>query len=69
MHIHFIAEGENEFKSLLYIPPTPPGNQFDPQETRSSGIKLYVRRVFITGILSVNEFTIILTDEQYQTCR
>lgn len=49
MHIHFLAEGEVEFKSLLYIPSTPPGNLFDPNpENQPKGVRLYVRRVFIT---------------------
>jgi len=49
MHIHFNAEGEVNFKSLLYIPATAPVNQFDPNnESVHKGIKLYVRRVFIT---------------------
>jgi len=46
---HFNAEGEVNFKSLLYIPASPPSNMFEPSnESVSKGIKLYVRRVFIT---------------------
>lgn len=49
MKIHFIAEGEVEFKSLLYIPSTPPNNLFDASSPDShKGVKLYVKRVFIT---------------------
>jgi len=49
IHIHFNAEGEVDFKSLLYIPTSPPKNMFDPSsEGAHKGIKLYVRRVFIT---------------------
>jgi heat shock protein beta len=47
--IHFTAEGEAEFKSILYIPSTAPYNMFDPHSSAHRGsIKLYVRRVFIT---------------------
>jgi heat shock protein beta len=49
-YIHFTAEGEVDFKSILFIPSDPPKNMFDPSviEQLSRGIKLYVRRVFIT---------------------
>lgn len=45
---HFIAEGEVEFKSLLFIPEKAPYNMFDPNTDSQKGIKLYVKRVFIT---------------------
>eukprot|EP01114_Cavostelium_apophysatum_P011695 TRINITY_DN2609_c0_g1_i1.p1 TRINITY_DN2609_c0_g1~~TRINITY_DN2609_c0_g1_i1.p1 ORF type:complete len:794 (-),score=225.71 TRINITY_DN2609_c0_g1_i1:31-2412(-) len=49
MHIHFIAEGEIEFKSLLYIPANAPKNMFEQsKEAGHRGLRLYVRRVFIT---------------------
>ncbi len=42
-----------EFKSLLYVPGQAPTNQFDPSaESSHKGIKLYVRRVFITDQFS-----------------
>lgn len=48
-HIHFSAEGDAEFKSILYIPKTAPTNMFDPNANVHKGaIKLFVRRVFIT---------------------
>lgn len=47
---HFLAEGEVEFKSLLYIPQTAPLAMFDPNNPDAhKSIKLYVKRVFITG--------------------
>eukprot|EP01116_Phalansterium_solitarium_P013577 TRINITY_DN30971_c0_g1_i1.p1 TRINITY_DN30971_c0_g1~~TRINITY_DN30971_c0_g1_i1.p1 ORF type:complete len:810 (-),score=442.35 TRINITY_DN30971_c0_g1_i1:500-2929(-) len=49
MKIHFVAEGEVEFKSLLYISGTPPSNLYDASTADAhKGIKLYVKRVFIT---------------------
>jgi len=48
-HIHFLAEGEITFKSLLYIPKEAVINQYaDSNKIKLSGIKLYVRRVLIS---------------------
>ncbi len=44
--IHTKAEGTIEYNSLLYIPSHLPSDLYIP--TREQGIKLYVRRVFIT---------------------
>ncbi|XP_067127031.1 endoplasmin isoform X2 [Centruroides vittatus] len=46
--IHFVAEGEVTFKSLLYIPSVQPSESFNRYGTKVDHIKLYVRRVFIT---------------------
>lgn len=46
--IHFIAEGEVTFKSLLFIPKAQQSDQFNKYGTKTDNIKLYVRRVFIT---------------------
>ncbi|XP_011881242.1 PREDICTED: endoplasmin [Vollenhovia emeryi] len=46
--IHFIAEGEVTFKSVLFIPKVQPGDSFNRYGTNADNIKLYVRRVFIT---------------------
>lgn len=45
--IHFKAEGELEFTSLLYIPKRAQHNQFDNYYGASDSLRLYVRRVLI----------------------
>merc|ERR1712136_414346 len=47
-HIHFVAEGEVTFKSVLFIPKVQQSESFNKYGTRTDNIKLYVRRVFIT---------------------
>lgn len=44
--IHFKAEGEVEFKSILYIP-SEALNLYDEYNSRKPGIRLYVRKVLI----------------------
>jgi len=45
--IHFKAEGDLEFTSVLYIPKRAPHDLFDNYYESSSSLKLYVRRVLI----------------------
>ncbi len=44
--MHWRAEGIIEYTGLLYVPSSRPFDLFDPK--RAHGIKLYVKRVFIT---------------------
>lgn len=46
-HIHFVAEGDVSFRALLYIPKKAPAGLYDNYYSKSSSIKLFVRRVLI----------------------
>merc|ERR1711975_190059 len=46
--IHFRAEGEIEFKSILYVPKSAPYDMYDNYYGKASGMRLYVRKVLIT---------------------
>jgi hypothetical protein len=39
-HIHFVAEGEVTFKSLLYVPTVQPSESFNKYGTRTDNIKV-----------------------------
>jgi len=45
---HFRAEGEVEFKSILYIPGDAPFNMYQDYHNVKTALKLYVRKVLIT---------------------
>merc|ERR1711865_1141299 len=46
-YTHFNAEGEIEFKSVLFLPKKAPFDQMDNYWTKKSEVKLYVRRVLV----------------------
>ena len=45
---HFKAEGDVEFKAILFVPGRAEPNLFENYHSKPSGLKLYVRRVFIS---------------------
>ena len=47
-YTHFQAEGEIDFKAILYVPKEAPYDLFENYYGKSSALKLYVRRVLIT---------------------
>merc|ERR1712187_399934 len=46
-YTHFNAEGEIEFKSILFLPKKAPFDMMDNYHTKKSEVKLYVRRVLV----------------------
>ncbi|KAF0690877.1 Aste57867_17786 [Aphanomyces stellatus] len=46
--IHFVAEGEIEFKSILYIPSKAPHDMYQKFDAKRADVKLYVRKVLIS---------------------
>lgn len=50
-HIHFRAEGDSDFKALIYVPKSPPANFYEPTHVPEKNVRLHVRKVFITDEL------------------
>nr|KAJ3420696.1 hypothetical protein HK105_005361 [Polyrhizophydium stewartii] len=51
-HSHFKAEGDTEFRAIIFVPPNPPYKFLQPDEPQGKNVRLFVRRVFITDELS-----------------
>lgn len=47
-HVHFSAEGEVTFRSILYVPKTAAHDLYQDYGKATDNIKMYVKRVFIT---------------------
>ena len=47
-HIHFTAEGEITFRSILFVPSVVSAGAYDKFYEKSTALKLYVRRVLIS---------------------
>merc|ERR1712167_391336 len=80
-YTHFNAEGEIEFKSVLFLPKKAPFDQMDNYWTKKSEIKLYVRRVlvaekfeellprylnFVRGVVDSDDLPLNVSREQLQ---
>merc|ERR1711937_798590 len=80
-YTHFNAEGEIEFKSVLFLPKKAPFDQMDNHWTKRSEIKLYVRRVlvadkfdellpkylnFVKGVVDSDDLPLNVSREQLQ---
>jgi heat shock protein beta len=46
--IHFTAEGEVEFRAIMYVPRAAPPDLYDNYYSKSSTLRLYVRKVLIS---------------------
>merc|ERR1712194_725276 len=80
-YTHFNAEGEIEFKSILFLPKKAPMDMMDNYWTKKSEIKLYVRRVlvadrfeellprylnFVRGVVDSDDLPLNVSREQLQ---
>merc|ERR1719183_882961 len=80
-YTHFNAEGEIEFKSVLFLPKKAPFDMMDNYWTKRSEIKLYVRRVlvaekfeellprylnFVRGVVDSDDLPLNVSREQLQ---
>merc|ERR1711913_140739 len=80
-YTHFNAEGEIEFKSILFLPKKAPFDMMDNYWTKKSEVKLYVRRVlvaekfdellprylnFVRGVVESDDLPLNVSREQLQ---
>merc|ERR1719160_2412089 len=80
-YTHFNAEGEIEFKSVLFLPKKAPFDQMDNYWTQKAEVKLYVRRVlvadkfedllprylnFVKGVVDSDDLPLNVSREQLQ---
>merc|ERR1712117_653812 len=80
-YTHFNAEGEIEFKSILYLPKRAPFDMMDNYWTKKSEVKLFVRRVlvaekfeellprylnFVRGVVDSDDLPLNVSREQLQ---
>merc|ERR1712147_98066 len=81
VYTHFNAEGEIEFKSILFLPKKAPFDMMDNYWTKKSEVKLYVRRVlvaekfedllprylnFVRGVVDSDDLPLNVSREQLQ---
>merc|ERR1712050_251898 len=80
-YTHFNAEGEIEFKSILYLPKKAPFDMMDNYYNKKAEVKLYVRRVlvaekfdellprylsFVRGVVDSDDLPLNVSREQLQ---
>merc|ERR1712064_16808 len=80
-YTHFNAEGEIEFKSILYLPKKAPMDMMDNYHQKKSEVKLFVRRVlvaekfdellprylnFVRGVVDSDDLPLNVSREQLQ---
>merc|ERR1711948_219545 len=80
-YTHFNAEGEFEFKSILFLPKKAPFDMMDNYHTKKSEVKLFVRRVlvadkfeellprylnFVRGVVDSDDLPLNVSREQLQ---
>merc|ERR1712160_36576 len=80
-YTHFNAEGEIEFKSILFLPKKAPFDMMDNYHTKKSEVKLFVRRVlvadkfdellprylnFVRGVIDSDDLPLNVSREQLQ---
>merc|ERR1712147_573853 len=80
-YTHFNAEGEIEFKSVLFLPKKAPFDQMDNYWTKKAEVKLYARRVlvadkfedllprylnFVKGVVDSDDLPLNVSREQLQ---
>merc|ERR1712048_1247435 len=80
-YTHFNAEGETEFKSILFLPKKAPMDMMDNYWTKKSEVKLFVRRVlvaekfdellprylnFVRGVVDSDDLPLNVSREQLQ---
>merc|ERR1712199_12900 len=80
-YTHFNAEGEIDFKSILFVPKKAPMDMMDNYWTKKSEVKLYVRRVlvaekfedllprylnFVRGVVDSDDLPLNVSREQLQ---
>merc|ERR1711971_25978 len=80
-YTHFNAEGEIEFKSILFLPKKAPMDMMDNYWTKKAEVKLYVRRVlvaekfeellprylnFVRGVVDSDDLPLNVSREQLQ---